>query len=213
MTNKSNFMDLFLLRSVKNTIKYWYVPLVVGIVFVLVSILAFVSPTTSLMTLTTLFSLSFLFGGLTEILFSIENRKNLYNWGWSFAFGVITFVVGILLFSMPKVTLMSLALYVGCLVLFRSFAAISFAINIKRYGSQGWGKILVFGILGAVLAIFLLWNPIVVGVGVVLLIAFNILFAGVFCIYFSFELKKIAMALSPERKENFIDLNQKCRCR
>lgn len=86
------------LNSIKNSVKYWYVPLIVGILFIIISIIAFSAPLSSLLTLSLLFSLSFVFGGLSEIIFSVANKDELDNWGWSLAFGIITLVVGISMF-------------------------------------------------------------------------------------------------------------------
>lgn len=202
-------MDLLFLRSVRESIKHWYIPLIVGIIFVLVSLMAFVSPTTSLLTLATLFSLSFIFSGITEIIFSIENRRQLYNWVWFFAYGLITLLVGILLFLKPEISILSLSLYVGFLVLFRSFSAISFSLDIRRYGSRGWGGMLFFGVFGVICAFLLLWNPIFAGLSIVFVIAFNILFAGLYSIYFAFELRKLhkfARRVSPEIRERIMQL-------
>lgn len=78
-------MNTPFLKSIKNAIKYWYIPLLVGLFFVIVSIVVFTSPLTSFGALAILFSLSFLFGGTTEIFFSVTNRDQLVNWGWSLA--------------------------------------------------------------------------------------------------------------------------------
>lgn len=67
-------MENLFLKQIHNTLKYWYIPLLGGIFFVIVSIITFTSPQTSLLALALLFSLSFLFGGISEIIFSIANR-------------------------------------------------------------------------------------------------------------------------------------------
>src|SRR5690554_5104700 len=140
-------MENLFVRRINNALKHWYIPLLVGIFFVIVSIITFTSPATSLLALAILFSLSFLFGGIAEIIFSIANKDQLHNWGWSLVFGIITAVVGILLLTNPALSMATLALYVGFVILFRSIASISFAIDLKRYGSKGWGFLLFSGIL------------------------------------------------------------------
>lgn len=131
-------METFLLKSIKNAIKYWYIPLLVGLLFVIVSIIVFTSPLNSLVALSILFALSFLFGGLAETVFPIANRRQMENWGWSLAFGIITLVVGILLLLNTALSITALTIYVGFVILFRSIAAISFSLDIKRYGSRNW---------------------------------------------------------------------------
>ncbi|MFA5642800.1 MAG: DUF308 domain-containing protein, partial [Bacteroidales bacterium] len=78
-------MELIFLRTIKKAIKYWYIPLLVGLVFVIIGIIAFIAPLSSFATLAILFALSFLLGGVSEILFSISNREQLDNWGYLLA--------------------------------------------------------------------------------------------------------------------------------
>lgn len=204
-------MELQFLNSIKDSIKHWYLPLLVGIFFIVVSIVSFTSPVGSLVTLAILFSLSFLFGGLSEIVFSIVNRKQLNNWGWSLVFGIFTFIVGLLLIVNPALSILSLSLYVGFILLFRSIAAISFAIDIKRYGSSSWGGLLVLGILGIIFSFLLIWNPGIAGLSVVVLVALSFLFAGLFSIYFSLQLRKLHKKykkISPQLQERIIKLKE-----
>lgn len=204
-------MQTLFLKSLKDAVKHWYIPLFVGLFFVVVSIAVFASPASSLLALAILFSLSFLFGGLSEIVFSVVNRDQLENWGWSLAFGLITFIAGILLLLNPLLSVTTLAFFIGFVILFRSIAAISFAMDIKKYGSRNWGWLLGFGLLGAVFAFILIWNPFFAGISVVVFIALNFLFAGLFSIVFSFQLRKLHKSfkeLSSSLKERFEELSE-----
>ncbi len=184
-------MGTFFLQSIKDAIKQWYIPLLVGVFFVIVSIVAFVRPDITFSALSIIFALSFLLGGLSEIIFSISNRKQLDNWGWSLAFGIITFIVGVLLVISPSLSEATLALYIGFVFLFRSIATIGFAMDIKKYGNKNWGGLLVLGILGALFSFILIWNPIFAGLSAVILTGLNFLFAGLFSIYLALELRKL----------------------
>ncbi len=207
-------MNTLFLKSIRNAIKHWYIHLFVGLFFIAVSVIAFMWPANSFLTLAILFSLSFLIGGFSEVVFSFTNRHQLENWGWSLAFGIITAIVGILLLANPTLSMATLAFYVGFVVLFRSIAAISFAVDIKRYGSPNWGGLLTLGILGAVFSFILLWNPVFAGMSVVILISLSFLFAGLFNIYFSFQLKKLhktSRKLSTKLRERVEKLEKEIR--
>ena len=178
-------METLFIKSIKEAVKYWYIPLLVGLIFVIVSIVAFTSPNSSLLALSILFSLSFLFGGLSEIVFSVVNRHQMENWGWSLAFGIITFIVGFSLVIHPALSLSVLAFYIGFVILFRSVAAISFALDIKSYGSKNWGTLLTLGIIGVIFSFILIWNPVFAGMSIVILVALNFLIAGLFSVFLS----------------------------
>lgn len=141
-------MELIFLRTIKKAIKYWYIPLLVGLVFVIIGIIAFIAPLSSFATLAILFALSFLLGGVSEILFSISNREQLDNWGY----------------------------------------------------------LLALGVLGALFSFVLLWNPIFAGLSIVFWVALSFLSAGLFSIYFAFQLRTLHMhtkKLSPELDEKY----------
>ncbi len=207
-------MELSLIKSLKKTIKHWYIPLLVGMFFIIVSVVSFAWPESSLLALSLLFALSFLFGGLSEIVFSVVNREQLDNWGWSLAFGIVTLIVGILLLLNPALSITTLAFYIGFVVLFRSISTIGFAMDIKKYGSKNWGALLVLGIIGTIVAFILIWNPIFAGLSVVILIALSFLFAGLFNIFLSLQLRKLhksSKKISAKLVEKYEDLMKEIR--
>lgn len=207
-------MHTSFLKSIKNSIKHWYIPLFVGILFVIVSIVVFNSPVGSLLALSIFFALSFLFSGLSEIVFSISNRNQLDNWGWSLVFGILTFIIGVSLLSHPALSITVLAFYVGFLLLFRSISSISFAMDLKKYGSKSWVGLLIFGLLGAIVSFFLIWNPVFAGMSIVVLVALSFLFAGLFSIMLGFQLRKLHKSsknISAKLKARYDDLMEEIR--
>lgn len=95
------------------------------------------SPQESYLALSVLFSLTFIASGVSEIYFAISNREALDNWGWILFFGIISFIIGILMIANPALSMITMPFYVGFLVLFRSIAGISFALDLKSYGVLG----------------------------------------------------------------------------
>lgn len=184
-------MGTQIFKIVRNSIKYWYIPLIVGVILIGLGIYTFTSPQESYLALALLFSLAFLLSGLFEIAFSVVNRQVLDNWGWILAFGILTFAIGVLLFINPAISLITLAFYVGFLVLFRSISAIGYAIDLKRYGISDWGVLMLVGILGLIFSLLLIWNPILSGMTVVIWTGLALISSGVFSVYFSLKLKKL----------------------
>lgn len=202
-------METLFLKQLKEAVKHWYIPLIVGLFFIIVSIVAFTSPGGSLLTLSFLFALSFLFGGLSEVVFALVNRHQMENWGWSLAFGIITFIVGTSLTIHPLLSLEVLSFYIGFVILFRSVAAISFALDVKRHGNKNWTALLLLGILGIMFSFLLIWNPLFAGMSVVILVALSFLSAGLFSVFLSLQLRnlhKSSKPISEELKGRYEDL-------
>lgn len=178
-------------KTINNTIKNWWLLLIVGALFLGVGIYTMTTPQESYVALSILFSITFIVGGILEIIFSISNRKEMDNWGWALFMGIISLTVGVLLFSNPDVTEAILPFYVGFLVLFRSVQGISYSLDMKSYGILDWGNIMVVSVLGAIFSFILLFNPFFAGMTLVFWTGLVLILAGVAGIYFSFQLRKI----------------------
>jgi uncharacterized membrane protein HdeD (DUF308 family) len=180
------------LKTVRNSVKNWYILLIVGLIFLAGGIYSFISPVGSFLALALFFGYSLLISGAIEIVFSITNREELQNWGWTLIFGFITFLVGLLLLARPEITMLTLSFSLGFLVLFRSIGAVSFALDLKDYDdNSGWGTLLALGILGVLFSFLLLWNPAFAGVTIAFWIGMTLTAAGLFSIYLSLKLRKL----------------------
>ncbi|MEO2071140.1 MAG: DUF308 domain-containing protein [Zunongwangia sp.] len=170
-----------------NLTKHWYIPLIIGLLFVGVGIWVFRTPAESYLTLTLLFSISFLVSGIFEIFYSVTNRKNLYGWVWNLVGGIANAIIGILLLSKPEVSLIVFPIYIGLWLLFRSILAVGTSLGL----GLGSGYLLVLGILGILFSFVLLWNPLFAGLTVVYWTGFGLLVFGIYNIIFSFQARKI----------------------
>ena len=178
-------------KTFNDTIKHWYIPAIVGSIFIVVGIYTFASPATSYVALSILFSLSFLFSGISEIVFSLTNRNEMDNWGWVLAFGILTTVIGGLLLSNPAVSMATLTFYVGFLILFRSISALSFSLDLKDYGIGDWCALMALGVIGLIFSIIMIWNPAFAGMTIVIWTGLAFITTGIFSLYMAFKLKKL----------------------
>ena len=194
------------LKTVRNTINYWYLPLVSGIIFIAVGIYVFTTPTESYLALSIIFSWSFLIVGIFESYFAIANREEMDNWGWTLALGLFILIIGIILIMNRELSMVTLPLYVGFLILFRSLAAISLSFELKNYYVMDWGNLLAMGILGTIISFILIWNPLFAGLSIVVWTGLGFIITGFYSIFFSFKLKKIKdlpSSLSKEIKQRY----------
>lgn len=188
-----------ILEKTGKIIKYWYAPLISGIVFIGAGILSFIFTKATVFTFCLLFSLSFLLSGVLDIVSSVVDRKNMTNWGWTLILGVIHLLFGILLLTHPFGTMIALALFVGLSVLFRSIGGIILSINIKSVHPK-WFYLLALGILGIVFSIILVLHPLFAWTTIIAFTGITLIVVGIFSICLSFFLKGIK-----ERYREFIN--------
>ncbi|WP_019672212.1 HdeD family acid-resistance protein [Psychrobacter lutiphocae] len=182
-------MSVGVLKALTESVRYWYIPLIVGVLFIATGIYTFMSPETSYLALSVLFSISFIVTGIAEIVFSLSNKEVMDNWGWTLAFGILTLIVGILLFINPALSMTTLPYYVGFLILFRSISAISFSLDLKRYAIGDWSLLLLLGVLGLIFAFVLIWNPVFAGMTLIVWTGLALISSGVFSLYLAWKLR------------------------
>lgn len=178
-------------KTFTETIKHWYIPAIVGSIFIAVGIYTFAAPATSYVALSILFSLSFLFAGISEISFSLANKNEMDNWGWMLAFGTLTTVVGGLLLANPEVSMLTLSFYVGFLIIFRAISAISFSLDLKDYGISDWARLMALGVIGLIFGVLMVWRPTFAGMTIIIWTGLAFITTGIFSLYLSFKLKKL----------------------
>jgi uncharacterized membrane protein HdeD (DUF308 family) len=141
--------------------------------------------------LSVFFSISFIISGLLDIIFAIQNSKDLKSWGWYLVNGILTLALGIYLSVYPEISMSILPFVVGFTLLFRSFLLLGFAFDLKELKVVSWGDIALLSVLGILFSFLLIANPFFTGISLVSLTALSFLFAGITSIAFSFKLKKL----------------------
>lgn len=184
-------MNNLFFKQIKQSVKHWYLHLIVGLIFIAVGFWVFTSPIQSYAAFTILFSISFLISGIMEIFFAISNRNVLENWGWTLAMGIITTLVGFMLIANPEISALTLALYVGFMIMLRSFWAIGSALDLKDYGVKGWGISLFIGILGVLFSALLILKPAISGMTLVIWTGLALFASGAFNLFLSIKMRKI----------------------
>ncbi|MBN3583976.1 DUF308 domain-containing protein [Algoriphagus aestuarii] len=177
-------------KTIQKALSYWYLLTIIGVLFILLGMYVFSTPLASYLVLATLFSLSFLASGLSELTFAYGNRKQLDHWGWFLASGLVSTMIGILLLTNPALSMVTLPLYVGFGVLFKSIVGISFALSLKDHGDE-YQSLLWMGIAGVILSFILIWNPGIIGMTLVTITALIFILLGIVAVLFSLKLKKL----------------------
>lgn len=174
----------------KSPYKYWFLPLLTGLLFIISGIYIFKTPVESYLTLAMIFAVIFLISGILEISNAISNR-HYPNWGWSLAGGIVDMVLGIILVSSPGLTMAILPLYIGFTILFRSIMGIGAAIMLKKVGLSSWSTTMLISILGVIFSILMIINPVFGGLTIVYYTAMSFFMIGIFQIMLAFGLKKL----------------------
>ena len=148
-------------------------------------------PEKSYLTLSIFFAAFMLIDGIGAISLSLSNRERMEGWGRQLAGGIISAIIGLVLFIHPNLSMSVLPLFVGFWVLMRGSLVIGSSFDLKSQGVRSWGWVLILGIINAVLGLMMIANPIF-GVSMVLIFtAVSLLSLGISMITVSLWLKKV----------------------
>jgi len=184
-------METEIINSLKDYSKHWYLSLILGILFIGAGIWVFMTPVSSYLALSILFSVTIFISGIFEIIYSISNRKEMDNWGWVLVGGIIDLLFGFWLMASPLLSIAVLPFVVGFMLMVRSIMAIGFAFDLKDFSDSGWGWLLALSILGLLFSFVLLWNPAFAGLTLVIYTGCAFVTLGIYRIILAFKLKHL----------------------
>src|SRR4249919_2419512 len=179
------------MNSLSKTLKNWWLLLILGILFIALSIWIFRTPLTSYVSLAIIFSVLVFADGIAMLIYSISNWNQIEGRGWYLVSAIITFLIGVVLVAYPGLSLSTLPFVVGFWLLFRSVAIISSGIEFHGFGFAGWGWMVFLGALLLILSFMIILNPVFGAAYVVTYTALAILMMGVGQIWLALQLKKI----------------------
>ncbi|KUK83754.1 MAG: Putative membrane protein [Microgenomates bacterium 39_6] len=179
------------LRIIRNTVKHWYLFLLIGLLLVGVGLWAIFFPNRSLPVIALAFSLAFLISGIGEIFFAVANRDQIDDWGWNLVSGIFGLTIGALMLLNPEISVIALSFYVGFLVFFYSLKTIILSFDLKKYLLVKWGNFLAIGIIGLLISFLLLAKPFFTDWMIIIFASLGVITVGSTNIYFAFKLRKI----------------------
>ena len=178
-------------QTLTKSVKHWYMPLIIGIILIAAGIYVFTVPLETYLTLSVLFSISFIIIGFLNIFFSIRNHKIMQGWGWYLVGGLLSLAGGIILSIYPGISIVILPFVVGFTLLFFSFFLLGFSFDMKSLGILNWGNVAVLSVLGVIFSFMLIVRPLVSGISLVTITGVSFIIAGVSSIVLSFDLRKV----------------------
>lgn len=152
-------------------IKHWWLLLIAGILCILAGVCVFVFPAESYVTLSVLFGILMLVTGAAQLIISATSGNYLMMKGYFIVGGVLDVILGIFLCVYPGVTLFILPILMGLWLMYHSFMIISFSGDLDTFRQSGGGMFTVIGILLLLLSIFVLVDPLSVGIATVIFVA------------------------------------------
>lgn len=172
------------------TTKYWWIPAIIGILFILFGAMVIKKPIDSFYAFSIFIGISLIVSGVAEIYFFSKVRKGLNDWSWYMSGGVVDVLLGVILITNPKIILIIFTLLISLLLFFRAIHIIRRAIELKNTKNKNWIWVLIVGVLLLGLTVLLVLKPEILGAALAFWIAIAFIAFGVYRLYLAFSLKQ-----------------------
>jgi uncharacterized membrane protein HdeD (DUF308 family) len=173
----------------------WWLVLVEGIVVALLGLILLVAPGASLVFLVWLLGIYLLIAGIFRIIGIFLDSS---YWGWKLASGILCLIAGLAILSNPlwSTTVAStwLVILVGFLVMLQGAAGL-----IVAFQGGGWGMG-ALSVLGILLGLFLVINPLIGVATLTLILAIFMLIGGVGAVIQAFRIRREGAAAQQPRR-------------
>lgn len=180
-----------IINASHQTVRYWWVHLFMGILFILMGFWVISRPISTYLALSAFFSVLMFISGFSGIILYIYNRKTTHNWGWHLTGSIIDFIVGIILISHSDITIAILPLVVAFWFMFRGFFGMGLSFEFKKSGVKNWWITLSFGILAIIFSFMIIDNPALGRMSIVYLTAFALYSIGFMRMFLAFNMRDL----------------------
>lgn len=181
-----------LTSKVSRMVKHWWLMLFAGLLSIVAGVCVFVFPIESYLTISLIFGVLMLLTGITQLMMASTSGNYLTMRGYVIVGGILDLILGVFLCVYPGVTVMVLPILMGIWLMYHSFIIIAFGGDMDTFRISGSAVMVIFGILLLALSIFVLLDPLSVGVATILLLAgIGLMILGLTFVVISFKLKNI----------------------
>ena len=179
-----------IITEIRSVVRYWWIFIVLGSLLILFGFLIFNHPVATFAELSIFFALAFIVNGLLEIAFALGNYRAVHGWGWHLAGGIFDLVIGGILITNPLLAAVSLPLFAGFWLMFRSIAIIGRCFDLPLvWPEKMWMGVL--GTTGLIFSLMIFYNPALGIFSVVVWAALALISIGLFYIFMGLHLKKL----------------------
>lgn len=170
-------------KGYKEEVKYWWLLLILVIALLIIGIIVFMRPIETYLILA---------AGIIQIVIAYSGSSYVSGRGWMLAGGIIEVILGLILAFNVSLTAITLPIFLGFWLLFRSFLFVGLGIDMHTLKIEGSEWAIATGFLLLICSVIVLMQPFYFGVAaVVVWVGISFLVAGISACILAWQLKNI----------------------
>jgi len=171
----------------------WWLVLLRGIFAIILGIILFNNPGATLIVIMTFLGAYWFVDGIFTLIASFQGKKENKNWGWGVFGAILSILAGLAVFAQPIVatifTTAVLVYFIGLMIFVSGISSIATGIKLRKTSGE-WAMILG-GVLAIILALLLLFNPILTASVFVAMLGFFSVIGGIILVVYAFKIRKL----------------------
>lgn len=171
------------ITSLDRSLRYWWVILIRGILFIILGIYMVCQPASGYAALGFLFGLFILLAGIAELLRVVGDHSS-GSRAWHLLLGIIDIIVGIVFVTHIIASADVLRVVVGLYFLFRGVSLLSYS----HFRGRSWPLILG-GAITAIFGLFIIFNAVFGAITIIVLTAIAFIIMGVFNVWLGLHMR------------------------
>lgn len=173
--------------------KYWWVPLLTGLICLGFGIWAIVAPQSAISVLAVGFAIALIIVGVFDGVWGIATSNHNPSWGWDICLSIIDIIAGVWMLTLPMETMALTFLYiVGIWLIFAAFSAVGQIFAVSSYSPFATFLAFILLLATLVFSFWLIFNPIGLGIMAWVWVGIALVCYGVYRITVAFQLKNLA---------------------
>ena len=176
--------------STAQKFSYWWIPMIFGAILIATGIWILRAPAESFEKITLFIGIIILVSGTTGVFINIANRQKIPGWGFQLAGGFIDMAIGLILLLNPEILLKVITIFVAIWLFVSGIGVLRRAFEFRESERDIWRWELILGIVLLLLAVLLLWHPMILGFTIALWTAAAFIALGIFRISLTLRLRK-----------------------
>lgn len=180
----------------KSSARFWWLPILTGLLAVALGIWCLAAPQESLPTIAYAFSLVLCCIGFLNIVFALFNIGSVTGWGYKLVLGILEIVCGVWMLLLPEASLVSTFIFgIGFYLIFVCLCAVS--ETILYYGNTKYwmAMLLSFIVCALILAVIFIAGPLAGGIAVWLYLGIAFIAFGIYRILIGCQIFRANEAL------------------
>jgi len=177
-----------MVQSIKTN---WWILLIVGILFLILSGKVMMHPAESIIGLAFFIGWASLIAGFFQVGFAISSKAIIKNWTWRLFSGIINIVIGVIFLSHPAMTAQMLPFLFGFWMIFIGITTFFNGIREKNSNVPGGWFEMLLGVLIFIGGMSISYYPAQEASMLIWFIGFTLMFYGIYFVVISLQISKM----------------------